>query len=74
MKVSDRRKFEKANFDEFESALNNKNDLVHCPSITLFESIPTEVLVILRVKFLKTNQISRADQSLQSILFPRKST
>ncbi|ONH78292.1 Y' element ATP-dependent helicase protein 1 copy 4 [Saccharomyces cerevisiae] len=43
MKVSDRRKFEKANFDEFESALNNKNDLVHCPSITLFESIPTEV-------------------------------
>ncbi|CAI4792453.1 CNT_collapsed_G0059750.mRNA.1.CDS.1 [Saccharomyces cerevisiae] len=24
----------------FESALNNKNDLVHCPSITLFESIP----------------------------------
>ncbi|CAI4879729.1 BPG_G0016880.mRNA.1.CDS.1 [Saccharomyces cerevisiae] len=48
MKVSDRRKFEKANFDEFESALNNKNDLVHCPSITLFESIPTEVLVILR--------------------------
>ncbi|CAI4496552.1 AIC_G0022780.mRNA.1.CDS.1 [Saccharomyces cerevisiae] len=40
MKVSDRRKFEKANFDEFESALNNKNDLVHCPSITLFESIP----------------------------------
>ncbi|CAI4294229.1 CPG_1a_G0006480.mRNA.1.CDS.1 [Saccharomyces cerevisiae] len=33
----------KANFDEFESALNNKNDLVHCPSITLFESIPTEV-------------------------------
>ncbi|CAI4420498.1 CFF_collapsed_G0028390.mRNA.1.CDS.1 [Saccharomyces cerevisiae] len=42
-KVSDRRKFEKANFDEFESALNNKNDLVHCPSITLFESIPTEV-------------------------------
>nr|CAI6808604.1 BAF_HP1_G0052840.mRNA.1.CDS.1 [Saccharomyces cerevisiae] len=24
MKVSDRRKFEKANFDEFESALNNK--------------------------------------------------
>ncbi|CAI4821239.1 AIG_G0052690.mRNA.1.CDS.1 [Saccharomyces cerevisiae] len=27
----------------FESALNNKNDLVHCPSITLFESIPTEV-------------------------------
>ncbi|ONH76971.1 Y' element ATP-dependent helicase protein 1 copy 4 [Saccharomyces cerevisiae] len=27
MKVSDRRKFEKANFDEFESALNNKNDL-----------------------------------------------
>ncbi|CAI4515058.1 AEG_G0023170.mRNA.1.CDS.1 [Saccharomyces cerevisiae] len=31
------------NFDEFESALNNKNDLVHCPSITLFESIPTEV-------------------------------
>ncbi|CAI4583064.1 BPK_HP2_G0032700.mRNA.1.CDS.1 [Saccharomyces cerevisiae] len=43
MKVSDRRKFEKANFDEFELALNNKNDLVHCPSITLFESIPTEV-------------------------------
>ncbi|CAI4241606.1 BCN_G0000900.mRNA.1.CDS.1 [Saccharomyces cerevisiae] len=43
MRVSDRRKFEKANFDEFESALNNKNDLVHCPSITLFESIPTEV-------------------------------
>ncbi|CAI4869081.1 BBF_collapsed_G0059300.mRNA.1.CDS.1 [Saccharomyces cerevisiae] len=43
MKVSDRRKFEKANFDEFESVLNNKNDLVHCPSITLFESIPTEV-------------------------------
>ncbi|CAI4784855.1 AHG_G0052730.mRNA.1.CDS.1 [Saccharomyces cerevisiae] len=43
MKVSDRRKFEKANFDEFESALNNKNDLVHCPSITLFESIRTEV-------------------------------
>ncbi|CAI4456423.1 AEG_G0018050.mRNA.1.CDS.1 [Saccharomyces cerevisiae] len=43
MKVSDRRKFEKANFDEFESALNNKNDLVHYPSITLFESIPTEV-------------------------------
>ncbi|CAI4602087.1 BAF_collapsed_G0034980.mRNA.1.CDS.1 [Saccharomyces cerevisiae] len=43
MKVSDRRKFEKANFDEFDSALNNKNDLVHCPSITLFESIPTEV-------------------------------
>ncbi|CAI6489357.1 AIF_HP2_G0017090.mRNA.1.CDS.1 [Saccharomyces cerevisiae] len=43
MKVSDRRKFEKANFDEFESALNNKNDLVYCPSITLFESIPTEV-------------------------------
>ncbi|CAI4687361.1 ALI_HP2_G0038340.mRNA.1.CDS.1 [Saccharomyces cerevisiae] len=43
IKVSDRRKFEKANFDEFESALNNKNDLVHCPSITLFESIPTEV-------------------------------
>nr|CAI6764501.1 BFH_HP1_G0047450.mRNA.1.CDS.1 [Saccharomyces cerevisiae] len=43
MKVSDRRKFEKANFDEFESALNNKNDLVHCPSITLFESIPAEV-------------------------------
>ncbi|CAI4534063.1 ALI_collapsed_G0020590.mRNA.1.CDS.1 [Saccharomyces cerevisiae] len=43
MKVSDRRKFEKTNFDEFESALNNKNDLVHCPSITLFESIPTEV-------------------------------
>ncbi|CAI4295460.1 CDA_G0004910.mRNA.1.CDS.1 [Saccharomyces cerevisiae] len=43
MKVSDRRKFEKANFDEFESALNNKNDLVHCASITLFESIPTEV-------------------------------
>ncbi|CAI4242168.1 BAL_1a_G0000970.mRNA.1.CDS.1 [Saccharomyces cerevisiae] len=31
------------NFDEFELALNNKNDLVHCPSITLFESIPTEV-------------------------------
>ncbi|CAI7249403.1 BTE_collapsed_G0013930.mRNA.1.CDS.1 [Saccharomyces cerevisiae] len=26
-----------------ELALNNKNDLVHCPSITLFESIPTEV-------------------------------
>ncbi|CAI4427499.1 CPI_1c_G0016510.mRNA.1.CDS.1 [Saccharomyces cerevisiae] len=43
MKVSDRRKFEKANFDEFESALNNKNDLVHCRSITLFESIRTEV-------------------------------
>ncbi|CAI6595470.1 ANM_collapsed_G0025780.mRNA.1.CDS.1 [Saccharomyces cerevisiae] len=113
MKVSDRRKFEKANFDEFESALNNKNDLVHCPSITLFESIPTEVRsfyedeksgLIKVVKFrtgamdrkrsfekivvsvmvgkkvkstrglLKTNQISRADQSLQSILFPRKST
>ncbi|CAI4287786.1 AMP_1a_G0012490.mRNA.1.CDS.1 [Saccharomyces cerevisiae] len=34
MKVSDR---------QFESALNNKNDLVHCPSITLFESIPTEI-------------------------------
>ncbi|CAI4235557.1 ADI_G0000010.mRNA.1.CDS.1 [Saccharomyces cerevisiae] len=106
--------FEKANFDEFESALNNKNDLVHCPSITLFESIPTEVWsfyedeksgLIKVVKFrtgamdrkrsfekivisvmvgkkctkvpehlLKTNQISRADQSLQSILFPRKST
>ncbi|CAI4288386.1 ADM_collapsed_G0005160.mRNA.1.CDS.1 [Saccharomyces cerevisiae] len=43
MKVSDKRKFEKANFEEFELALNNKNDLVHCPSITLFESIPTEV-------------------------------
>ncbi|CAI4954652.1 BAD_HP_G0032620.mRNA.1.CDS.1 [Saccharomyces cerevisiae] len=69
MKVSDRRKFEKANFDEFESALNNKNDLVHCPSITLFESIPTEVR-----SFYEENQISRADQSLQSILFPRKST
>ncbi|CAI4416146.1 APG_G0027990.mRNA.1.CDS.1 [Saccharomyces cerevisiae] len=27
MKVSDRRKFEKANFDEFESALNNKKRL-----------------------------------------------
>ncbi|CAI7455220.1 BAD_collapsed_G0048520.mRNA.1.CDS.1 [Saccharomyces cerevisiae] len=48
MKVSNERKFEKANFDEFESALNNKNDLVHCPSITLFESIPTEFSVILR--------------------------
>ncbi|CAI7273668.1 BAD_collapsed_G0016680.mRNA.1.CDS.1 [Saccharomyces cerevisiae] len=100
MKVSDRRKFEKANFDEFESALNNKNDLVHCPSITLFESIPTEVRsfyedeksgLIKVVKFrtgamdrkkrtfpwwsrkkaqkpslLKTNQISRADQSVQT--------
>ncbi|CAI4390968.1 BBF_collapsed_G0026340.mRNA.1.CDS.1 [Saccharomyces cerevisiae] len=43
MKVSDKRKFEKANFEEFELALNNKNDLVHCHSITLFESIPTEV-------------------------------
>ncbi|CAI4738251.1 BAF_collapsed_G0047830.mRNA.1.CDS.1 [Saccharomyces cerevisiae] len=102
MKVSDRRKFEKANFDEFESALNNKNDLVHCPSITLFESIPEgwsfyedeksglikvvkfrtgamdgkgHFLVVQESKrFLKTNQISRADQSLQSILFPRKST
>ncbi|CAI4495041.1 CDG_1a_G0047680.mRNA.1.CDS.1 [Saccharomyces cerevisiae] len=50
MKVSDRRKFEKANFDEFESALNNKNDLVHCPSITLFESIPTEVVILRRRK------------------------
>ncbi|CAI4665361.1 AIG_G0039240.mRNA.1.CDS.1 [Saccharomyces cerevisiae] len=56
MKVSDRRKFEKANFDEFESALNNKNDLVHCPSITLFESIPTEVLVILRRRKVWSNQ------------------
>ncbi|CAI4683964.1 CIC_collapsed_G0040520.mRNA.1.CDS.1 [Saccharomyces cerevisiae] len=43
MKVSDRRKFEKQKFDGFELALNNKNDLVHCPPITLFESIPTEV-------------------------------
>ncbi|CAI4488251.1 CFA_G0022740.mRNA.1.CDS.1 [Saccharomyces cerevisiae] len=77
MKVSDRRKFEKANFDEFESALNNKNDLVHCPSITLFESIPTEVRSFYederqsriedRCRARKTNQISRADQSLQSI-------
>ncbi|CAI7281316.1 BTE_collapsed_G0017890.mRNA.1.CDS.1 [Saccharomyces cerevisiae] len=56
MKVSDRRKFEKANFDEFELALNNKNDLVHCPSITLFESIPTEVLVILRRRKVWPNQ------------------
>ncbi|CAI4243923.1 APG_G0000920.mRNA.1.CDS.1 [Saccharomyces cerevisiae] len=56
MKVSDRRKFEKANFDEFESALNNKNDLVHCPSITLFESIPTEVTVILRRRKVWPNQ------------------
>ncbi|CAI4241217.1 CNB_1a_G0000890.mRNA.1.CDS.1 [Saccharomyces cerevisiae] len=56
MKVSDRRKFEKANFDEFESALNNKNDLVHCPSITLFESIPTEVPVILRRRKVWPNQ------------------
>ncbi|CAI4841066.1 AFH_G0000920.mRNA.1.CDS.1 [Saccharomyces cerevisiae] len=71
MKVSDRRKFEKANFDEFESALNNKNDLVHCPSITLFESIPTEVRSFYEDE---RDQISRADQSLQSILFPRKST
>ncbi|CAI4045471.1 uncharacterized protein SKDI_11G3195 [Saccharomyces kudriavzevii IFO 1802] len=43
MKISDKRKFEKVNFEEFESALNNKNDLVHCHSITLFESIRTEV-------------------------------
>ncbi|EHN03907.1 Yrf1-8p [Saccharomyces cerevisiae x Saccharomyces kudriavzevii VIN7] len=43
MKISDKRKFEKANFEEFESALNNKNDLVYCHSITLFESIRTEV-------------------------------
>ncbi|CAI4725723.1 BAL_1a_G0046940.mRNA.1.CDS.1 [Saccharomyces cerevisiae] len=56
MKVSDRRKFEKANFDEFELALNNKNDLVHCPSITLFESIPTEVVVILRRRKVWSNQ------------------
>ncbi|CAI4236160.1 ADI_G0000080.mRNA.1.CDS.1 [Saccharomyces cerevisiae] len=42
MKV-DRRKFEKANFDEFESALNNKKRLGTLSSITLFESIPTEV-------------------------------
>ncbi|CAI4461869.1 CRB_1a_G0017770.mRNA.1.CDS.1 [Saccharomyces cerevisiae] len=40
---NERVSLKKANFDEFESALNNKNDLVHCPSITLFESIPTEV-------------------------------
>ncbi|CAI6637605.1 ANL_collapsed_G0016400.mRNA.1.CDS.1 [Saccharomyces cerevisiae] len=56
MKVSDRRKFEKTNFDEFESALNNKNDLVHCPSITLFESIPTESAVILRRRKVWPNQ------------------
>ncbi|CAI4867233.1 CFF_collapsed_G0059070.mRNA.1.CDS.1 [Saccharomyces cerevisiae] len=43
MKVSDRRKFEKQTLTSSELALNNKNDLVHCPSITLFESIPTEV-------------------------------
>ncbi|CAI4233611.1 CFF_collapsed_G0000010.mRNA.1.CDS.1 [Saccharomyces cerevisiae] len=30
----------KANFDEFESSLNNKNDLVHCPSITLSAIVP----------------------------------
>ncbi|CAI4296759.1 ADI_G0005390.mRNA.1.CDS.1 [Saccharomyces cerevisiae] len=106
-------KFEKANFDEFESALNNKNDLVHCPSITLFESIPTEVRsfyedeksglikvvkfrtgamdrkrsfekivisVMVRknvqkfLTFVEDEPDFRADQSLQSILFPRKST
>ncbi|CAI4242274.1 BCN_G0000950.mRNA.1.CDS.1 [Saccharomyces cerevisiae] len=43
MRVSDKRKFEKANFEEFELAVTNKNDLVHCHSITLFESIRTEV-------------------------------
>ncbi|CAI4408296.1 ADM_collapsed_G0014390.mRNA.1.CDS.1 [Saccharomyces cerevisiae] len=77
MKVSDRRKFEKANFDEFESALNNKNDLVHCPSITLFESIPTEVRsfyedeksgLIKVVKF-RTGAIDRK-RSFEKIVIP----
>ncbi|CAI4388086.1 CNT_collapsed_G0025760.mRNA.1.CDS.1 [Saccharomyces cerevisiae] len=40
---NERVSLEKQTLTEFESALNNKNDLVHCPSITLFESIPTEV-------------------------------
>ncbi|CAI4442189.1 BDF_1d_G0017820.mRNA.1.CDS.1 [Saccharomyces cerevisiae] len=78
MKVSDRRKFEKANFDEFESALNNKNDLVHCPSITLFESIPTEVRsfyedeksgLIKVVKF-RTGAMDRKKVFLKKLSFP----
>ncbi|CAI7270786.1 BTE_collapsed_G0016590.mRNA.1.CDS.1 [Saccharomyces cerevisiae] len=77
MKVSDKRKFEKANFEEFELALNNKNDLVHCHSITLFESMRTEVRsfyedeksgLIKVVKF-RTGAIDRK-RSFEKIVIP----
>ncbi|GFP73264.1 Y' element ATP-dependent helicase protein 1 copy 8 [Saccharomyces cerevisiae] len=77
MKVSDKRKFEKANFEEFELALNNKNDSVHCHSITLFESMRTEVRsfyedeksgLIKVVKF-RTGAIDRK-RSFEKIVIP----
>ncbi|CAI4710235.1 AEL_collapsed_G0044910.mRNA.1.CDS.1 [Saccharomyces cerevisiae] len=77
MKVSDKRKFEKANFEEFELALNHKNDLVHCHSITLFESMRTEVRsfyedeksgLIKVVKF-RTGAIDRK-RSFEKIVIP----
>lgn len=43
MDISDKRKFGMAKFEQFRLALNNKNDLVQCHSIALFELIPTEV-------------------------------